>query len=42
MKNAIQMDSVAIIYIAKFIEIDPGIQKLTWGIHRHTDRIDIA
>jgi hypothetical protein len=36
------MGSGAMIYIPNFIEIGSGIQKLLWGIHRHTDRKEIA
>jgi hypothetical protein len=36
MKYAIEMDSVAMIYIRSFIKIDSGIRKLIGAIHRHT------
>jgi hypothetical protein len=40
MKYAVEMASVAMIYIPSFIKIGSGIQKLIWegeGIHRHKD-----
>jgi hypothetical protein len=37
MKYAVEMGSVAMIYIPSFIKIGSGIQKLVGGIHRHTD-----
>jgi hypothetical protein len=42
MKNAVEMGSVAIIYIPSFIKIGSGIQKLIGGIHGHTDSMVIA
>jgi hypothetical protein len=42
MKYAIEMGSNAMIYTPSFIEIGSDIQKLTEGIHRHTDRIKIT
>jgi hypothetical protein len=43
MKYAVEMGSVAMIYIPSFIKIGPGIQKLILGrIHRDTDRMEIA
>jgi hypothetical protein len=42
MKHAVEMCSVAIIYIPSFIKIISGIQKLIWGIHRHTDNTEIV
>jgi hypothetical protein len=38
MKHAAEMGSGAMIHIPGFIKIGSGIQKLTWGIHRHTHR----
>jgi hypothetical protein len=35
---AVEMASGAMIYITGFIKISLGIQKLTGGIHRQTDR----
>jgi hypothetical protein len=40
MKYAVEMGSVAVIYIASFMKIGIGIKKLIRGIHRHTDRKD--
>jgi hypothetical protein len=37
MKCAAEMGSNAMIYILSFIKVGSGIQKLTGGIHRHTD-----
>jgi hypothetical protein len=31
------MGSGPVIYIPSFIKIGSGIQKVMWGIHRHTD-----
>jgi hypothetical protein len=42
MKYAIDIDSGAMIYIPSFIKTCSGIQKLMGGIHRHTDRMQIA
>jgi hypothetical protein len=42
MKYAVEMGSVAIIYIPSFIKIDSRIHKLYGGIHSHIDRTDIA
>jgi hypothetical protein len=43
MKYAVEMGSVAMIYIPIFIKIGSGIQKLMeGGIHRHTDRMEIV
>jgi hypothetical protein len=42
MKYAAEMGSGTTIYIPSFIKIGSGIQKLIWGIHRHTDSIKIA
>jgi hypothetical protein len=42
MKYDVGMDSGAIIYIPNLIKICSGIQKLTGGIHRHTDSMEIA
>jgi hypothetical protein len=42
MKYALEMGSGTMIYIPSFIKIGPGIQKLIWGIHRHTDSMEIA
>jgi hypothetical protein len=39
MKYAIEMGSVAMIYVPSFIEIGSGIQKLGG---RYTDRMEIA
>jgi hypothetical protein len=38
MKYAVEMGSVAIIYIPSFINIGSGIQKLIGGIHIQTHR----
>jgi hypothetical protein len=42
MKYAVEMGSGAMIYIPSFINISSSIRKLIWGIHRHTDSMDIA
>jgi hypothetical protein len=42
MKYGVKMGSVAIIYIPSFIKTGSGIQKLVGGIHRHTDKMEIA
>jgi hypothetical protein len=42
MNYAIEMDSDAMIYIPGFIKIGSAIQKLIWGIHKHTERMEIA
>jgi hypothetical protein len=42
MKYAVEMGSGAMIYISVFIKIVLGIQKLLWGIHRHTDSMVIS
>jgi hypothetical protein len=42
MKYAVEMGSVAMIYIPSFIKIGSGIQKLLKGIARHMDRMEIA
>jgi hypothetical protein len=42
MKYTFQMGSGAMTYISNFIKIGSGIQKLMWGIHRHTERKEIA
>jgi hypothetical protein len=42
MKYAVEMGSVAMIYIPSFIKIGPGMQKMIGGIHKHTDRMEIA
>jgi hypothetical protein len=42
MKYAVEMGSDAMIYIPSFIKIDSDIQNLIGGIHRHTDRMEIA
>jgi hypothetical protein len=41
---AVEIGSVAMIYmyISSFVNIGSGIQKLLGGIHRHTDRMEIA
>jgi hypothetical protein len=40
MKHAVQMGSVAMIYIASFIKISSGIQR--WGGGEHTDSMVIS
>jgi hypothetical protein len=37
MKYAVELGSVAMIYIPSFIKIGSGIQKLIAGIHRYRD-----
>jgi hypothetical protein len=41
-KYAVEMDSGFMIYIPGFIKIGSGIQELIGGIHRDTDRVEIA
>jgi hypothetical protein len=41
MKYAVEMGSGTMTYIPSFIEICPGVQKLIWKIHRHTDSMVI-
>jgi hypothetical protein len=43
MKEAAVMGSVAMVFIPSFVNTGSGIQKLTGGgIHRHTDKMEIA
>jgi hypothetical protein len=42
MKYAVDMASGAMIYIPSFMKSGSGIQKLTGGIHRHTESLEIA
>jgi hypothetical protein len=42
MKYAVEMGSVAMIYIPRFIKVGSGIQKLIGGIYKHTGRLEIA
>jgi hypothetical protein len=42
MEYAVEMGSGAMIHIPSFIKIGSAIQKLIVGIHRHTDRMEIA
>jgi hypothetical protein len=42
MKYSAEMGSVAMIYIPSSIKIGSAVQKLTEGIHRHTDSLVIA
>jgi hypothetical protein len=42
MKYAVEMASVAMIYIPSFIKIGSGIQKLMGGGSGYTDRMEIA
>jgi hypothetical protein len=42
MKYAVEMGSGAMIDIIGFVKIGSGIQKLTKGIHRYTDSMEIA
>jgi hypothetical protein len=42
MKHVVEMDTGAMIYIPRLIKIDSGIHTLIGGIHRHTDRMEIA
>jgi hypothetical protein len=42
MKYAVEMRSAAMMYIPSFIKIGSGIQKLTDGIHGHTDIVAIS
>jgi hypothetical protein len=42
MKYVVEMGSVAMIDTPSFIKISSSIQRLIRGIHRHTDRMEIA
>jgi hypothetical protein len=42
MTLAAEMGSVAKIHILIFIKTGSGMQKLIGGIHKHTDRMQIA
>jgi hypothetical protein len=42
MRYAVETGSGAVIYIPSFVKIGSGIQKLIGGIHRHTDRMEVA
>jgi hypothetical protein len=42
MKCAVEMGSGAMMYIPNFMKIGSGIQKLIWGIHRHTDSMELS
>jgi hypothetical protein len=42
MKHAVEMSSGAMIYISSFIKTSSSIHKLIGGLHRHTDRMEIA
>jgi hypothetical protein len=42
MKYTVAMGSGAVMYIPSFIKIGSGIQKLVRGIHRLTDRTEVA
>jgi hypothetical protein len=42
MNNAVQIGSGAMMYIPSFVKIGSGIQKSMLGIHRHTDRKELA
>jgi hypothetical protein len=37
MKYAVEMGPSAMIYVPSFIKIGSAVQKLTGGIHRHTE-----
>jgi hypothetical protein len=39
MRYAVEMGSIAMVYILCLIKSGSGIQKLKGGIHRHTDRM---
>jgi hypothetical protein len=39
MKYGVEMSSGAMIYIPSLIKIGSAVQKLIWGIHRHTQRV---
>jgi hypothetical protein len=41
MKYAVEMGSVARIYVPSFIKIGSDIRKLIGGIHRHTGSMEI-
>jgi hypothetical protein len=41
-KFAVEMGSVAMIYILIFMKLGSGVQKLTGDLHRHTDRMEIV
>jgi hypothetical protein len=42
MKYAVEMGSVAMIYVPNFIKIGSGIRKLIGWINRHAVRMEIA
>jgi hypothetical protein len=42
MKYASEIGSYAMIHMPSFMKFGSGIQKLIGGIHRHTDRMEIA
>jgi hypothetical protein len=42
MKYIVEIGSRVMIYIPSLIRTGSGIQKLTVGIHRHTDSMEIA
>jgi hypothetical protein len=42
MKYAAEMGSDVTIYIPSFMKTGSDIRKLVGGIHRHTDRMEIA
>jgi hypothetical protein len=42
MKYAVEVGLGAMVYIPSFVKIGSGIQKLIRGIHRHTNRMEIA
>jgi hypothetical protein len=42
MKYAAEMGSSAVIYKPNFIKTGSAIQKLIEGVHRHTERMEIA
>jgi hypothetical protein len=42
MKYTVELSSGAIIYMARFIKIGSGVQKLRGYTHTHTDNTEIA
>jgi hypothetical protein len=43
MKYAVEMGSGVMIYIPSFIKIGSDFQKIkVWGIHRHTESMEIS
>jgi hypothetical protein len=39
MKHAVEMGSGVMMFLPSFMKIDSAIQKITMGMHRHTERM---